>query len=227
MNIGYALQELDNLPPGFSVPTERAKPWGTAHAVLAARNAVKEPFAVINADDFYGAETYRSLYEYLSGQAPHYCLVGFKVVNTLSEHGGVSRATCSVDTQGYMQTITERQDVRRSGDTVIYSGDRGEPVAVDPETIVSMNQMGFTPSVFEYFTDLFTAFLREAIDDPKAEFALPTALNEIITAGKEKVRILKTDAGWFGVTYRDDKPRVQDRIRELVAAGEYPEKLWG
>jgi len=226
MEIRYARQELDAVPPGFKVPAERKKPWGTAHALLVARDAIAEPFAVINADDFYGAQSYRSLYKYLSGEAPHYCLVGFKVVNTLSEHGGVSRATCSVDDSGFMQTITERHDVKRSGEQVTYRGDNERPVIISEDSIVSMNQMGFTPSVFEYFSDYFQVFLAQEGHDLKAEFALPTALNEIIATGMEKVRILKTDASWFGVTYREDKPRVQARIRELVAAEEYPENLW-
>jgi dTDP-glucose pyrophosphorylase len=226
MEIKYALQELDAVPPGFEIPAGRKKPWGTAHAVLVARDAIAEPFAVINADDFYGAQSYRSLYDYLAGVAPHYCLVGFKVINTLSEHGGVSRATCSVDGSGFMQTITERQDVKKHGEQVSYRGEHDQPVQIPADTVVSMNQMGFTPGVFEFFAGYFEDFLRAEGTDPKAEFALPTALNEIISTGREKVKILNTDASWFGVTYREDKPRVQSRIRDLIAKGVYPQDLW-
>ncbi len=227
MEIRYALQRLDSaIPPEFIFPADREKPWGTAHAVLVARDAIAEPFAVINADDFYGAQTYQALFDYLSGNAPHYCLTGFKVVNTLSEHGGVSRATCEVDRQGYMMTITERQNVRLAGSQVSYSGQDGGTVMIHKDTVVSMNQMGFTPSVFKYFAEYFELFLTEQGIQLKAEFALPTALNEIIATGKEKVKILETDASWFGVTYRQDKPIVQARIRELITAGAYPEKLW-
>ena len=146
MEIKYALQELERaVPPEFIIPADRKKPWGTAHAVLVSRDAIAEPFAVINADDFYGAQTYQALYDYLSGTAPHYCLTGFKVVNTLSEHGGVSRATCEVDRQGYMLTITERQNVQQDGGQVSYSGQDGTKVFIQKDTVVSMNQMGFTP----------------------------------------------------------------------------------
>ncbi len=226
MDIKYSLQELDIVPPDFTVPADRKKPWGTAHALLVARDAIKEPFAVINADDFYGAQSFQALYDYLSGEKPHYCLVGFKVVNTLSEHGGVSRATCEVDPDGFMQSITERQDVQRAGAQVSYRGEHRNPVLISEDVVVSMNQMGFTPSVFEYFANYFKIFLLQEGQNPSAEFALPTALNEIISTGKEKVKILKTDASWFGVTYREDKPRVQTRIRDLVAKGQYPVSLW-
>ena len=227
MEVKYAVQELDSaVPTDFVIPADRKKPWGTAHAVLVSRDAIAEPFAVINADDFYGAHTYQALYDYLSGTAPHYCLTGFKVVNTLSEHGGVSRATCEVDRQGYMLTITERQNVQQADGQVSYSGQDGPKVFIQKDTVVSMNQMGFTPSVFKYFSEYFALFLEGEGNEPKAEFALPTALNEIIATGKEKVKILETDASWFGVTYRQDKPIVQERIRNLVIAGAYPEKLW-
>ena len=226
MDVKFALQKLDFIPPGFNIPPDRKKPWGTAHAVLAAQEAISEPFAVINADDFYGLQTYHALYQYLSGEKPHYCVVGFKAVNTLSEHGGVSRATCESDGEGFLQTITERQGMSRNGGQIVYKGEADESVRIPPDTIVSMNQMGFTLSVFEYFSEYFLSFLQNEGNDPKAEFALPTALNQVIASREEKVKILKTDASWFGVTYREDKPRVQSKIRELIDAGAYPEKLW-
>jgi hypothetical protein len=226
MEIRYALQKLDFIPAGFSIPPDRKKPWGTAHAVLAAREAISEPFAVINADDFYGRQTFNALFEYLSGQKPHFCLVGFKAVNTLSEHGGVSRATCESDREGFLETITERHGMLRDGDHIVYDGKDGRPVQIPSDTIVSMNQMGFTPSVFEYFSEYFVSFMQHEGNDLKAEFALPTALNQVIADGEEKVKILKTNASWFGVTYREDKPRVQSKIRELVETGAYPENLW-
>lgn len=229
VEVDYVYQELDYLPEGFSVPEGREKPWGTNHAVLMAKDAVSTPFAVINADDFYGQDAYRVMAEYLcsglsSGQ---YAMVGYSLRNTLSEFGTVSRGECSVSPEGYLQSVVERTAIARKGDAVYYTDAEGEH-RIDEDTPVSMNLFGFTQDYFERSEKLFKDFLQDPKNrsNLKAEFFIPLAVNTLIGTGEARMRVLSSDAQWFGVTYKEDKPYVVSKIRALIDSGSYPEKLW-
>lgn len=226
--VEFVFQELEYLPEGCAVPEGRVKPWGTNHAVLMAKEAIREPFAVINADDFYGRDGFRVLAEWLSRAEGEnrYCMVGYRVGNTLSESGTVSRGICRTDAEGYLTGVTERTDIARVNGEITFTGDDGRPETTPETTPVSMNMWGFTPDYFRYSEELFKTFLAENIDRPKAEFYIPFVVNELIVSGKATVEVLDTTARWFGVTYAEDRQGVVDKIRALVDAGEYPEKLW-
>ncbi len=226
--IDYALQELDHLPPGIALPANRTKPWGTGHAVLVAANKIKEPFAVINADDFYGLKSFQLMADFLSKTTKAtYCMVGYRLSNTLSDHGYVSRGICQVDQQGYLQSITERTHIYRKPDhQIVYQAAQGEEIPLSGDEVASMNLMGFTPEVFEQFEVSFKAFLQQNVQHPRQEFYLPSVVNEIIHAGQLNVQVLHTDEQWFGVTYQEDKAIVRQALGKLVAAGIYPETLW-
>jgi len=225
-------QELTDLPAGFGVPPGRKKPWGTGHAVLAAAPAVDGPFGVINADDFYGAASFRALGEFLktaedSGGIYDYCMVGFVLWNTLSDHGHVARGVCSAGAGGMLREIHERTRIEKFGEAVKYTEDGGETwVELPREATVSMNAWGFTPSFFGELGARFPRFLEASIEDPKAEFFVPEVVGELIREGEARVRVLPTAERWFGVTYRQDMPVVRKAVRELVAGGVYPRKLW-
>jgi NDP-sugar pyrophosphorylase family protein len=226
IEVDYVYQELDYLPAGMCVPEGRTKPWGTNHAVMMAAKAVDGPFAAINADDFYGADAYAKMGDFLrEAYVGEYCMVGYRLVNTLSENGTVSRGECTVDKDGYLVSMVERTAIGRKGDEIVYTLD-GEDHPIAPETIVSMNFFGFTPDYFMHSYDYFPEFLRAAEGNLKAEFYIPTMVNKLIGEGTAKMRVLDTTAEWFGVTYKEDKPAVEARIRELVGQGIYPEKLW-
>ncbi|MCD6375080.1 MAG: hypothetical protein J7L94_06100 [Caldisericaceae bacterium] len=225
----FVFQELDNLPDGFSVPPERKKPWGTAHAVMVTEEAVQEPFAVINADDFYGRGAYQILFDFLKEQDPastNYAIVGYMLEKTLSEHGAVSRGICQADEAGFLQKIVERTKIYRKDDQIIYLDDDGQEKAISGETQVSMNMMGFTPTFFTFLKTYFREFLQGNAADPKAEFLLPWILDRLIQNKQASVKILPTQDQWFGVTYREDKPFVQKNIQQLIAEGKYPQNLW-
>ena len=226
--VEIVFQSVDALLEGFVCPEGRTKPWGTNHAVLMGKEAIREPFAVINADDFYGRDGFRVLAEWLSKASGEnrYCMVGYRVGNTLSESGTVSRGICCTDSQGYLTGVVERTDIARIDGKITFTGDDGRPATTDDTTPVSMNMWGFTPDYFRYSEEAFKAFLAENIDKPKCEFYIPYVVNELIVGGKATVEVLDTTAKWFGVTYAEDRQGVVDKIRELVAAGEYPEKLW-
>ncbi len=226
--VDVVFQSVDKLPAGFSCPSGRTKPWGTNHAVLMGREAIREPFAVINADDFYGRDGFRVLGEWLSKAEGEnrYCMVGYRVGNTLSESGTVSRGICRTDAEGYLTGVVERTDIARVDGRITFTGDDGQPATTDETTPVSMNMWGFTPDYFRYSEEMFRRFLAEHIDEPKAEFYIPTVVNDLIVKGKASVKVLDTTAKWFGVTYAEDRPGVVAKIRDLIAAGEYPEKLW-
>ena len=226
--VEVVFQSLDDLPAGFACPPERTKPWGTNHAVLMGKEAIHEPFAVINADDFYGRDGFRVLGEWLAqatGQNS-YCMVGYRVGNTLSESGTVARGICETDAEGYLTGVTERTDIARIDGKITFTGDDGRPETTGETTPVSMNMWGFTPDYFRYSEEHFERFLAEHLHEPKSEFYIPTVVNDLIVKGKASVKVLDTTARWFGVTYAADRQGVVDKIRELVAAGEYPEKLW-
>ena len=226
--VEFVFQELDYLPEGASVPEGRVKPWGTNHAVMMAADAVHEPFAVINADDFYGRDGFRVLGQWLSkadGQN-RYCMVGYRVGNTLSESGTVARGICRTDANNYLTGVVERTDIARVDGRITFTGDDGQPTTTDDNTPVSMNMWGFTPDYFRYSEEYFKEFLRANIDNPKAEYYIPLMVNKLITEGTATVEVLDTTAKWFGVTYAADRQGVVDKIRALVDAGEYPAKLF-
>jgi NDP-sugar pyrophosphorylase family protein len=228
ITVDYAFQELADLPDGFAVPEGRVKPWGTAHAILVARGAINEPFAMLNADDFYGRDSFAkigALLQTTDPQSADWCMVGYKIGNTLSEFGGVTRAMCDMD-NGFLKSIVERFEIRRQGGNVVTHDKAGNQFEVTPDALTSMNLFGFTPRLFDLLQDGFIAFLRKNGQDLKSEYLIPSAVNEIIAAGNVRMKVLTSDSSWFGVTYPDDKPRVQESIRKLVAAGAYPSPLW-
>ena len=233
VEVQYAFQELSDLPEGYSLPEGRQKPWGTGHAVLSTRDIIDRNFAVINADDFYGAGSYRVLCDYLSNAcdsddgAGNYCLVGYTLWNTLSDHGHVARGVCSADSDGYLTEIHERTHIEKNGDQARFSEDGGRTwTAVPRDSLVSMNMWGFTPGYLDALAERFPAWLDRNIDGAKTEFYVPVTVGEMIREGRARVRVLPTEEKWFGVTYREDAPAVKAAISELVASGLYPENLW-
>ena len=219
--VDFVFQSLDVLPADFALPVGREKPWGTGHATWCAREALREPFAVINADDFYGAGSFQQLAAFLShATANEAAMVGFHLGNTLSEAGAVSRGVCTVDPGGELLSVTER--------TGIVATDAAPGGALTPETIVSMNCWGFTPAIFPQLDEEFRIFLRKIgeLGPAKAEFYLPAAVSNLISRGELRTHVLPTESQWFGITYREDKPQVVASIKTLVEAGVYPERLW-
>jgi hypothetical protein len=224
--VEYVYQELDKLPRGFSVPAGRTKPWGTTQAVLMAADAIREPFAVINADDFYGAESYRVLAEHLKSGSPDYAMVGFILRNTLSEFGSVARGVCRVGAQGYLEGVQELTNIERDGEHAKNTDPAGNVTKLTGDEAVSMNMWGFTPAIFPQLRTVFHEFLKRSGTELKTESYVPSAVNELIAAGQARVKMLRSPDSWFGVTYREDRPRVVDSIRMLVDAGKYPPSLW-
>jgi hypothetical protein len=224
--VEYAFQELTDLPAPFTLPEGRTKPWGTTQAILAASNIVKEPFAVINADDFYGAESYRVLAAQLATGGPDYAMVGFILRNTLSDFGGVARGISRADEDGYLKQVVEHTDIRRDGDKVINTDSAGHVTELTGDELVSMNFWGFTPAIFAQLQERFLAFLQKSGGEVKAECYLPNSVNELVLAGQARVRVLRSSDPWFGVTFREDRPAVVDSIARLVAEGKYPSSLW-
>jgi NDP-sugar pyrophosphorylase family protein len=224
-----AFQELEDLPAGFTVPPGRTKPWGTSHAVLAAAAKVREPFAVINADDFYGRDAYERMAGFLAGLSPadpKFAVVGYGLRSTLSEHGSVARGVCEVGPDGFLAGIVERTKIEPDGAAIVDRAAAGGALALPESTVVSMNFWGFTPLYFEKAREAFASFLRARGEDPKAEMFIPLVINDMVRTGQATVKVLPTTARWFGVTYREDKPRVMAELEALVRAGEYPRALW-
>ncbi len=230
IEIAYAMQELDVLPEGYTVPEGREKPWGTAHAVMAAKNVVNEPFAVVNADDFYGQNALEVIGKYLAaldGSKGQYTMVGYEVNKTLSENGTVSRGVCGVNAEGDLTSMVERTKIKRNeeGQIVFIEGDEQTPLAEN--TPVSMNLFGFTPDFFEVAEGLFKSFLdTEAKVNPKAEFFIPLVVNNMLENKSAKLQVLSTTSDWFGVTYIEDRPATVAKVAELTANGIYPSPLW-
>lgn len=224
--VEYVFQELGKLPPGFSVPPNREKPWGTAQAILVAADAIHEPFAAINADDFYGANSFLTLAKHLRSGSPGYAMVGFILRNTLSESGSVARGVCRVGPDGYLEKVTELTQIERDGDGAKHTDGAGIVHRLGGDEPVSMNLWGFTPSLFGHLRGQFVEFLKRHASDEKAEFLIPTVVNELVIAGRERVKVLRTPDSWFGMTHREDRPRVIEGIRRVIAHGDYPEKLW-
>ncbi len=220
-------QELTDLPAGFRCPPDRRKPWGTAQAVFSARAKVREPFAVINADDFYGRSGFLTMAEFLRGAGPtRYSVVGYGLRGTLSEHGSVARGVCEVDAAGYLSGIVERTRIDKTSEGIFDRRADGRTMRLPEETVVSMNFWGFTPGFFDFIGREFARFLGENIDDPKAEMYIPVVVNALIKSGEATVKVLPTRDQWFGVTYKEDRPRVMAELEKLVAGGEYPRSLW-
>jgi hypothetical protein len=224
--VEFAFQELDDLPRGFAVPAGRTKPWGTTQAVLAAERVVDGSFAVINADDFYGAESYEELARHLDAVTGEYAMVGFRLRETLSDSGAVARGQCRVAEDGLLESIVELTKVERSGEGAKSTDPSGRATMLTGDEMVSMNMWGFTPEVFGQLRGQFEAFLEEHGGELKAECYLPNTVGDLIRDGQARVRVLGGDARWFGVTYREDRAEVVEEIRGLVASRAYPARLW-
>ncbi len=223
-------QAIDDLPEGFTCPADRAKPWGTNHAVLMGKDVIKEPFAVINADDFYSRDAFAVMGKWLNelpeGSTGKYSMVGFRICNTLSENGTVARGVCAKNEAGMLTDVVERTEIMRVDGTICYKDENGEWQPVGEETPVSMNFWGFTPDYFQYSEAQFVDFLKENINKPKSEFFIPLVVDTLINSGKATCEVLDTTAKWFGVTYAADRPGTVEKIQALVDAGEYPNKLF-
>ncbi|MDD2246513.1 MAG: sugar phosphate nucleotidyltransferase [Proteiniphilum sp.] len=227
--VELVFQELDNLPEGFSPHPDRVKPWGTNHAVMMGKEVIHEPFAVINADDFYGRESFQVLADYLKtleNSHDKYCMVGYRVGNTLSESGTVARGVCETDKNGNLTGVVERTQVMRIDGKVSYKNERDQWIAIDDNTPVSMNMWGFTPDYFKYSDDYFVQFLKENAENIRAEFFIPLLVNHLIVNGNITVKVLDTPSKWFGVTYADDRPEVVSKLKSLTANKAYPSPLW-
>ena len=228
--VEVVFQSIDKLPEGFTCPAERVKPWGTNHAVLMCKEVIREPFAVIIADDFYGRDSFAVIGKFLSelpeGAKNTYCMVGFRVGNTLSESGTVARGICSTDENRHLTTVVERTEIMRINGVVSYKDENGEWVGIEDNTPVSMNMWGFTPDYFNYSEEYFIDFLKENIDKPKAEYYIPLMVNKLINDGTATVEVLDTTSRWFGVTYAADRQGVVDKLQALADSGEYPSKLF-
>ena len=224
--VEYVYQELDKIPSGFTVPAGRTKPWGTTQAVLMTEGVIDEPFAMINADDFYGAESYRVLAEHLKSGSEDYAMVGFVLRNTLSDFGTVARGVCQVSDEGYLTGIVEMTAIARDGSQAKNTDGEGKVTQLTGNEPVSMNYWGFTPRIYGQLREHFTKFLKENGADLKKECYIPNTVNDIILAGQGKVKVLKSNDPWFGVTYREDHSHVVASVKQLVKEGKYPEKLW-
>ena len=234
MEIEYAYQKLDDIPEGFTVPEDRQKPWGTAHAVLACRELINGPFVVINADDYYGPDAFVQIYDYLTTHKDddvyEYCMVGYQLKNTVTENGHVARGVCELDDKGFLKKVTERTRIMHHGDSIAYTEDDGEswtPLADD--TIVSMNVWGFSKSMMDELQNGLPAFLEQALaENPlKGEYFLPGVADRLVQEGKARVKVLTSHDKWYGVTYKEDKEDVKNALQSMKDKGEhYPEKLW-
>jgi UTP-glucose-1-phosphate uridylyltransferase len=223
--VEYVFQELTGVPRGFHLPPARKKTWGTGHAVLVAAGAIREPFAVINGDDFYGAASFQNLAAHLRKEYPCHAMVGFVLQNTLSDFGSVSRGICDVTPDGFLKSVTELTRIEKAEDAARNTDATGRVQPLTGQEIVSMNMWGFAPSIFDPLREQFCGFLQECAADEKAEFYIPTVVNHLVGAGLERLKVLRTADTWFGVTYREDCDRAAKGIRQMIARGQYPEKL--
>ena len=227
--IEIVFQELDSLPEGFELNPDRVKPWGTNHALMMGKSVINEPFAVINADDFYGRKSYEVMANFLTqleGSKNRYCMVGYRVGNTLSESGAVARGVCETDEKSNLTGIVERTQIKRIDGVVKFKDENDEWISIPDNKPVSMNMFGFTPDYFEYSDQFFIDFLKKNEEELKAEFFIPTLVNDLIVDRKIEMRVLDTTAQWFGVTYIEDRPVVVSKLKELVDKGEYPSPLF-
>lgn len=229
VDVDVVFQETSSTPEGFFPNPERTKPWGTGHAVLMGKDVIREPFAVINADDYYGRDSFRILADFLrsvAGKKGEYCMVGFKIGNTLSENGGVSRGVCTVSPEGYLTTVTECHGIHAVNDRILYNLPDGGEGEIPAEAKVSMNMWGFTPDYFDYSEKAFIEFLQQHGQELKSEFYIPTVVNNLINDGSITLKVEETPDKWFGVTFAADRDATVAQFRALVDAGVYPEKLF-
>ncbi|MEE4177533.1 MAG: sugar phosphate nucleotidyltransferase [Bacteroides sp.] len=231
IQVELAFQELDNLPMEVNFAPDREKPWGTGHAIWVAGHLINEPFAMINADDFYGFSAYDTMARYLKTQVSKstglYAMAGYLLENTLSDHGKVARGICKVDANGFLDNVKEHNAIRRLEDGRIVSEDNGDKLTtLNPDDIVSMNFWGFGTDLFPHLEEKLLYFMKVNAFDLKAEFFIPKVVDELVSKGKAKVRVLPCDASWFGVTYREDKEKVMESIRLMIDSGAYPDNLW-
>jgi dTDP-glucose pyrophosphorylase len=224
----YVYQEMDKYLEGFSVPEERKKPWGTSHAILCAKEAVNEPFAVINADDFYGSDAFQKAADFLQNECKPdvYAIIGYQLANTLSEHGTVSRGVCEVDVNGNLVGIKERLKISRQNGVMVDEESEAKKVELSEDAKASMNFWCFHPSIFEFIQQGFKTFLQENITSLKSEYLIPFTADQWVKAGKGVIKVIPTSSKWFGVTYKEDAPVVQRSLNELVQQKEYPNNLW-
>jgi NDP-sugar pyrophosphorylase family protein len=221
-------QELDAIPPGISYSKERVKPWGTGHALMVASSVIDKPFAVVNADDFYGAEAFEIVADFLTSDKPEneYGLVGYKMKNTLSEYGSVSRGICETDKDNYLTSIVERTEIKISNGEILFKDENEQWQKLTGNETVSMNMFAFNTSVFDAFEKYFKEFINENKENFKAEFYMPMVVDKLIKTGQAKVKVLECAANWFGLTYPEDKPIARKKIKKLVEEGKYPSELW-
>ena len=226
--IELAFQELDMLPEGFSVPEGRVKPWGTSHAIWCAKDHINEPFAVINADDYYGPEAFQVMADFLKSttSSDQFAMVGYQIGNTLSDHGSVSRGLCLQDRGGFLRGAEEHYNIRRENGKIVFEQPDGRTGELTANDLCSMNFWGFQPILFDHIGNAFSDFLREKGHEMKSEFVIPHEVNDMIEAGTAKVKVLRSEAQWFGVTYQADRPLVVARLREMAENGVYPMPLW-
>jgi NDP-sugar pyrophosphorylase family protein len=229
IEVEYVLQEIDKIPEGFSVPEGRVKPWGTAHAVLMAAEVIKEPFVVINADDFYGSESFNIVADFLSSSKNNskteFCMAGYLLKNTLSDFGSVSRGICLADDAGNLESVTEITNIEKSDKGIGYYDTDKNWNSFTGEEFVSMNFWGFTPEIFQYIHEYFVEFIKKNYDNIKAEFYIPLIVTKLIESGTVKTKVLRSDAKWFGVTYKEDKENAVNKTLELIKKGDYPKNL--
>ena len=230
IEVEYAYQKLEVLPPGYSLPLDREKPWGTGHAILSAKQVVNEPFAVINADDFYGKLSYQKIFQYLStvsidSSPSRFCMVGYPLINTLSEFGSVSRGICIVSDQNKLESVNELTCIQKIENEIVNENEFQKRQVLSGDEVVSMNMWGFTPQLFSQLEKLFSEFLSENIDNLSSEFYIPFAVDSLIQSNKATVEVLETTEQWFGVTYKEDKSYVQSAVYNLIESGEYPSKI--
>lgn len=227
----FVFQELDMVPRGISYSPDRIKPWGTAHAIWVAKNHVREPFAAINADDFYGAGSYQAMADYLSMpgavNSSKYCMMGYQIQHTLSDFGSVSRGICESREGGFLNSVVERTEIVRDGKNIFFMDENRNRVSLREDELVSMNIWGFTPSVFEHLENEFADFIRANAAQLKAELYIPAVVNDLVAQDKASVKILPAVDQWFGVTYKEDKPLAVANIKRLIKKGVYPDNLWG
>lgn len=229
IEVDYAFQEIDIVPDGLKVPAGREKPWGTGHAVMMASEKVRDPFAVINADDFYGAQSFALLHDHLITKDPSKlgaCLISYKLKNTLSDHGYVSRGICNISNEGFLNEITERTHIYKKSGNQIFFVENDKEFPISGDELVSMNLVGFTPPFFKILKDGFEQFVKDNIDNPKAEYFLPNAVTSIIVTQSVEVPVIETKELTYGVTYQEDKSVVKTMIEDLVKKGLYPQNLW-
>ena len=228
IEVDYVFQEITNLPEGVTVAPDRSKPWGTSHAILVTKDKIKEPFGVINADDYYGVESFKILRDFLVNDKnpDNYCIVGYKLGNTLSEHGHVNRGVCKAGEDGFLSDIVETRQIEKTKEGAVAPGPDGKPLYFTGNEIVSMNLWGFKPSCFDFLGKEFRNFINKYGMDLKSELDIPTSVDKFVKNGEITIQILMSNERWFGVTYREDKPFVVDSIKKMIRKGIYPARIY-